>query len=159
MFLATHNNNFDLFRRGNIASKGIANTSMYGTIDDLMESIQNNPNIYDVETAPVLMTPGQQTLNISADTNNHYMSFVTMIAPSADYFTGVSSFDLIKNNQWIDNMTIPLYVYDAGSDAETGFTTQHRPKQNPDPITLKNDTYLYPDNQIKPIAFLKINRT
>jgi len=45
MFLAVHNDKFNLFTVGKFASKGIAETSMYGTIDNLMEVNMKNTNI------------------------------------------------------------------------------------------------------------------
>lgn len=158
MFLITQNGKIKLFNVGSYAIKGISNTSMYGTIDDLMMSFMNNNDVGQVVTAPVLKTPGQTTLTISADRNYHYLSFVTMVAPSPDWFTGISSLNLMPNGQWINRAIIPLFVHDAGTDSGMGFNTEHYLEQNPKQITLKNDTFLYPDGQLKPIAFLRIDR-
>jgi hypothetical protein len=156
MFLISHNEKINLFKVGSYAPKGISNTSMYGTIDDLLAAFDRDRNHDGIARAPVLMTPGQQSLMISADEKFHYLSFVTMVAPSPDWFTGISGLNLIENGQWIRNKTIPLYVYDAGTDSGTAFNTEHYIREQPLPITLKNDTFLYPDGKLKPIAYLNI---
>lgn len=157
MFLVTHNNNFELFQLGKLASKGISNTAMYGTIDDLLKMTSNNPNIGTVVTHNVLMAPGEVNMTIEIPPNKTNLSFVTMIAPSSDWFTGFN-LNLAPNNKWIDKMTIPLYVYIAGTDSNQGFVTKHNPKSIPDPISLKNDSYLFPDNKLKPIAYVNITK-
>lgn len=158
MYLNVNNGKTTLFKEGKYASKGISITSMYGTIDDLLAATQNDPNIKKIYTDNVLVVPGKRSFNIEADTTNHYLSFVTMIAPSSDLFTGVSEFDLLKDNKWKTKMVIPLFVLKAGTDSGTAFTTKHYLKPNPDVITVRKDKFIYPDNKPKPIAFLVIEK-
>jgi hypothetical protein len=157
MFLITHNSNFELFKVGQLASKGISNTSMYGTIDDLLKMVQNNHDIGSVVTNKVLMAPGEVNMTIGANSSKPILSFSTMIAPSSDWFTGFST-NLMSDNQWIKEITIPLYVYIAGTDSNQGFVTEHQPKNIPDPISLNQSPILYPNNQVKPIAYAVITK-
>lgn len=39
-----------------------------------------------------------------------------MIAPSPDWFIGLSNFNLYKNQQWVADTTVKLFVYDAGTE-------------------------------------------
>lgn len=158
MLLVTHNKNYDLFTIGKLASKGISNTAMYGTIDDILDEVRNNPNIHDVKTNPVISTPGQKVLTITADRNNNYLSFSTMLAPSSDFFTGVSHLNLKENGQWLNNKKIQLYPYSAGTDSGNGFNTEHYLRRKPLPIYNKNDKLFYPDGITKPIASLTLVR-
>lgn len=157
MFLITHNNNFKLFEVGKLASKGVSNTSMYGTLDDLFAITNGNVNIGNTVTDRVLMAPGETSLTINADSSKPIMSFVTMIAPSSDWFTGFS-LNLMENGKWIDKKNIPLYVYVAGTDSNQGFVTEHVLRDVPNPISLKNDKFLYPDGKLKPIAYAIITK-
>src|SRR5579872_3273335 len=59
MFLVSHDNNFELFALGKLASKGVKQTSMYGTLDDLFAITNNNKHIGNIVTAGVLETPGE----------------------------------------------------------------------------------------------------
>ncbi len=44
------------------------------------------------------------------------ISFASMIAPSPDWFVGLNQYNLLKNNAWINDITVPLYLYDAGTE-------------------------------------------
>ena len=157
MFLITHNNRFRLFEVGKLASKGVSNTSMYGTLDDLFDITENNGDIGNTVTSGVLMAPGEANLTINADANKHTLSFVTMVAPSSDWFTGFS-LNLMENGKWITKKMIPLYVYISGTDSNQGFVTEHKLREHPQPIKLKNDKFLYPDGKLKPIAYAIITK-
>jgi hypothetical protein len=157
MFLVTHNNNFKLFEVGKLASRGVSQTSMYGTIDDLNAMTSNNPNIGNIVTANVLEAPGEANLQITANSDKPILSFVTMIAPSSDWFTGFT-LNLIENGKWIDKMELPLYVFVAGTDSNQGFVTKHILRNVPEPIRIKNDKYLFPDGKLKPIAHAIITK-
>jgi len=158
MFLVTHSNGFKLFEYGKLASKGVSTTSMYGTLDELFHITKGNENVGNIVTSNVLQTPGETNLMIDVTPDKRYLSFVTMIAPSSDWFTGFSSIDLKKNGEWVNSTTISLYVYVAGTDSNQGFTTEHKVRENALPITIKTDSFLYPKNTIKPIANVKITR-
>ena len=48
------------------------------------------------------------------------VSFANMVAPSPDWFTGVTAIQLKRNGQWIDSETMTLYAWDSGTnDART----------------------------------------
>jgi hypothetical protein len=40
-----------------------------------------------------------------------------MIAPSPDWFTGVHGLSLVENGRWLDQKTVVLDLYDAGTDS------------------------------------------
>lgn len=159
MFLVNHDKNFKLFELGQLASIGISNTAMYGTIDDLMNLTKNNASIGNVETSNVLMAPGETTLKINVTDDKPILSFSTMIAPSSDWFTGFS-INLLdnNNNEWIKHKVIPLYVYIAGTDSNQGFVTEHKLRTVPEVISVKKDNFLYPTGKIKPIAYAIISK-
>lgn len=160
MFLTNHDNQFDLFRVGQYASKGIGNTSVFGTVDDLVAETKNNPHIGNIVTSPVVMAPGQSDMKIMVGMNKPFLSFSTMIAPSSDWFTGFSSLNLFANGKWLNKVTLPLYPYVSGVNARQGFiqVNQYVPKQNPDPIRPKIDRFMYPSGNVKPIAYVTITR-
>ena len=39
-----------------------------------------------------------------------------MIAPSPDWFVGVSGLNLWQDGAWVENRTVALFLYDAGTD-------------------------------------------
>ncbi|AYV75203.1 MAG: hypothetical protein Terrestrivirus1_77 [Terrestrivirus sp.] len=162
MFLAIHNSNYNPFTLGKNASKGVAESSMYGTNDTLIQEISNNRRNYNkYYTAPVLKTPGEYTFNVTANQKYPLMSFVTMIAPSPDWFTGVSSVNLMDIKK---SKVIPVYTYDAGTDHGTKFVTfpKHPRGRNTKPISYLTSGEMFPNglrSNIPPIGFIEIKRT
>lgn len=160
MFLITNNGQVQLFDVGTNASTAISNTAMFGTINDLQQLYKYNTNVGTIATNPVLMTPGKSSFFIDVYNDKPYLSFVTMVAPSPDWFTGTpkAGVNLLAQNDWVKNISVPLYVYDAGTDSGQGFNTEHYIQNQPNPVTIKTDTFLYPDGLVKPIAYLQIDR-
>jgi len=161
MFLAIHNSNYNPFTLGKNASKGVAESSMYGTNNTLIQEISNDKRNYSkYYTAPVLKTPGEHTFNVIANHKYPLMSFVTMIAPSPDWFTGVSSVNLLDIKK---SKTIPIYTYDAGTDYGTKFITfPKNPRgKNTQPISYLTNGEMFPNglrSSIPPIGFIEIKR-
>lgn len=48
------------------------------------------------------------------------LSFIVRIVPSPDWFVGIDSLNLCEGDNWIENISLDLYPYDAGTDS--GFT-------------------------------------
>jgi hypothetical protein len=46
-----------------------------------------------------------------------------MVAPSPDWFVGVRKLALFQSNQWQEKLTVPLEVYDAGTDDGASFAS------------------------------------
>lgn len=161
MLLVTHNNGYEIFKVGDYASEGIVNSAEFGVNDNLLRELQDDNirgDIYKVYTGGVLNAPGSKEFEVVANKRYPLLSFATMIAPSPDWFTAVSGVDLLSIS---DKKTIPLYVYDAGSDSGNIFqTTPKHPRRNRNPITYKTSPPFFPIGirKIPPIAFLDIIR-
>lgn len=128
-----HNNQTYLWKEGTLASAGveaIAETGyflpMFAEIDSLTAI---KKAIYLSFIAPPAAT-GVSTGNIYCNSNYPYFSCQSMIAPTPDWFVGLSSFNLYPNNQWIKDTTINLYVYDAGTEDGNMFN-QTNPDSSP----------------------------
>ncbi len=48
------------------------------------------------------------------------LSFIVRLVPSPDWFVGIDSLNLCEGDNWIENISLDLYPYDAGTDS--GFT-------------------------------------
>jgi Spondin_N len=99
---------------------------------------------------------------ITVTTNYSLISFASMIAPSPDWFIGVSNFNCIENNKWVNELTIPLKVYDAGTEDGDVFgynnpvTTPQQPIQL---LAANKATVLANGNTtLPPIAYVKFKR-
>lgn len=116
-----HNEMGMLWMQGQLASMGVenvaeigSNTSIYNEINTTIDNRQASALVLIPAPAPT----GMSTRTVYCNTNYFHISFVSMIAPSPDWFVGVSGLKLYRNNQWLADTTIQLYVHDAGT--ETG---------------------------------------
>ena len=62
-------------------------------------------------------TPGSVRLEFEMTRDFPLVTLVTMVAPSPDWFVGVSGLPLLVNGQWVDSVSVDLYPYDAGTDS------------------------------------------
>lgn len=59
--------------------------------------------------------------------DNPSITLISMIAPSPDWFVGVSDLSLRDQNGWIANLAIDLTPWDAGTEEGTTFTLSNPP--------------------------------
>ncbi|MCH7779651.1 MAG: spondin domain-containing protein [Acidobacteria bacterium] len=73
-------------------------------------------------------SPGVQTATFTIDRTFPRFTMITMIACSPDWFTGNSGLNLFAGNRWADNLSVPIYPYDAGTDSGLSY-------ESPDAVT------------------------
>ncbi len=71
---------------------------------------------------PVFGLPGQAAAAFVVSDLHPLVTLVTMIAPSPDWFVGVHGLALLSGGAWQD-VDVPLFAYDAGTDSGTTFTS------------------------------------
>jgi len=59
-----------------------------------------------------------------------------MIAPSSDWFVGVSGLSLRENDQWLGQVSVDLYAYDAGTEEGSGFSLNNSATSPHEAISL-----------------------
>jgi len=135
---ATHNENINLWKVGELASTGIQSMAETGSKTALTAEVETaitDGNANAVLSAGGIGTsPGEVSFEFTANKNFPLMSLVSMLAPSPDWFIGTDSFDLIKNHRWISSKKIELKVYDSGTDDGATFITDDAVTNPPQPI-------------------------
>ena len=73
-------------------------------------------------------SPGTLTDTIRLDAAHPYLTVVTMIAPSPDWFAALESENLLgSDRQWVPQRRVPARAYDAGTDSGLTFTAPDQP--------------------------------
>lgn len=67
------------------------------------------------------------------------VSLVGMIAPSPDWFYGVSAVSLQKRGEWIPSLSLTAYAWDSGGDAGTTYMAEDQ-DLDPKGKTMRADT-------------------
>jgi len=119
---ATHNSNILFFENGQNASSGIENMAELGNntvlFSEINTAIDNgfSNQIIDGDDLPTSL--GTIFIgNIITPEEFPLLTLVSMIAPSPDWFVGVNSVSLLDTEgDWIEEIIIDLYPYDAGTD-------------------------------------------
>ncbi len=124
---ATHNALADFWQLGEVATSGIESMAETGSKSLLITEINTQ---IDMGNAQHLLSgggigssPGEVKLTFEISQQHPFVTLVSMIAPSPDWFVGVSGLPLIANGQWLEQLVVPLFAYDAGTDSGALYTS------------------------------------
>lgn len=136
----THNNSFVLFKDGETASSGLellAENGRFGILRAQFEELKRKDRIGATVIADgIKKVPGKMSTTFKTTSDHPLLSIVTMLAPSPDWFTGVSRVRLYDDGEWLDSMDLPLWVWDAGTDSGESFISKNNDSQPRESIRL-----------------------
>ncbi|MEM8618445.1 MAG: spondin domain-containing protein [Actinomycetota bacterium] len=125
--LAAHGRAGDLFASGTFASAGIEQMAETGGTSILRAELAANPTVSAVIGGRGIDTDATPAFNALGEvevTQEHaFLSLVTMLAPSPDWFIGFSDVSVFGQNGWEQRIVLDLGSYDAGTDSGVGFTS------------------------------------
>lgn len=131
---ALHRTSLELWKSGSQASAGveqvaeIGGTTLFnGEIDAAIVATTAGSRL----NGPGLLSPAVVTMtDVLVDGNFPYLTLISMIAPSPDWFAGVAGLALRDGQgEWKQQIVVDLYPYDAGTEEGTGYSTS-----NPDTL-------------------------
>jgi len=137
---ATHDAGDPLWTSGGMATTGIENVAEQGSTAALAGEIQ--ARITAGTAGEQITVPGinsfptttQATFEIEIDDPN--VSLISMVAPTPDWFVGVSDLSLRNGNLWVQTLTVDLHPYDAGTEQGSGFSLSNPATVPQEPIAL-----------------------
>ena len=141
---ATHNSAGSLYTVGGQASPGVEDVAERGVTANLISEIDAGIALGTVESAifgtDTFITPLEvNTFNFSVSASHSNFTFLTMIAPSPDWFVGVNDLNLLDaNDNWRDSIVLDLVSYDAGTENGTGLSLNN-PATNPQGLITELD--------------------
>ena len=62
-------------------------------------------------------SPDRVTLDFEISRDFSLVTLVSMLAPSPDWFVGMSGLNLIENGDWVAEKVVVLQPWDAGTDS------------------------------------------
>lgn len=165
----THNDQGRIFQPDSTASAGIISMAETGAKTLLRNEISDIQNLghssYLIDEAGIPNGSDSVTLTFEASQTFAHLSIVSMVAPSPDWFIGIDSLLLFEDNQWVDEQTIQLKVYDAGSDSGVTFSAANSTTDPQSSISLLNSARSDTDfsdgvhfNSGESIGFITIKR-
>lgn len=135
---AVHNAGVTFWARDGTATPGIESMAETGGTGTLTAEIQAEipGNARAVVNGSGIRSPGSTTIQaITLHEDFPLVTLVTMIAPSPDWFVGVSGLSLRDaDGNWIEELEVVLYPYDAGTDSGPVYTSANDDTQPKEPI-------------------------
>lgn len=158
----THNDRYTLFEDGQTASTGLGLVATNGRVSVLkaeLEEMARRKRIGSVVEADALKSgTGAVDMAVTVTTDHNRFSFVTMVAPSPDWITGVSGIILNPKGVWRDTMTLPLWVWDAGVDGGKSLHSADDPLPVKENLRLSAAPYFLYETGLKPIGSVRFDR-
>ncbi len=154
---AVHNDRTSFWRPGERASREMERVAELGIQADLRALMSRDPHVLAVleETVP---GGGRASAAIEFEAARDYplITLATMIAPSPDWFVGVSGLSLLDGQgDWLSSLRVELFPYDAGTEEGTEFSLDNPPTVPRDTITSLRGTGKFTD---RPLASLTLER-
>ena len=138
---ATHAPEVSFWSSGGIATPGIENMAETGSVSSLCREIDAEADRGGSTTCvrgseSSFPSPGSARLSFEATEELPLMTLVSMIAPSPDWFVGVSGMPLMEDRCWKERIEVELVGYDAGTDSGATFTARDADVTPHEPIGL-----------------------
>ena len=156
---AVHNAGATFLRSGSTASDGVkamAELGETGTLKSEVQTAINAANALSVLEggASTITRTGSGTLTPTLSTTHPRVTLTTMIAPSPDWFVGISGLPLLnRSGRWLPSHTVNLYPWDAGTEEGTGFSTTNSETDPRESITSIRGTGRFSTEAIATLTF------
>jgi hypothetical protein len=158
----THRASVSFWTEGGLATEGIRRMAERGSkqpLDDEVNRAIGRGEAQYLLSGPDLRTsPGSTSMTFEISQAFPLVTLVTMVAPSPDWFVGVSGLPLFHEGRWIDEVRVDLFGFDAGTDSGITYTS-------PDQETMPRQSIArlaYPllkDGAVQPLGTFTFKRT
>ena len=157
---AVHSSRTSFWEMGETASAGMESMAETGATGTLTSEINGEipANALSVITGSGSGSPGNVRIrNVEVSLDDPLITLVSMIAPSPDWFTGVTGLSLLNGvGQWTESRQVILFPLDAGSDSGTSYTAGNANTSPKEPITSLRGLAPF---SIAPVATFTFTRT
>ncbi len=162
-----HNDKASFWMSGKMASPGLEAVAETGKPDTLKGEVGEELGMGNVgsiiqHSLPPWMDKVPEgglisdTFNISVSSAFPLVTLVTMVAPSPDWFVGVSGLNLMDaDGNWRSEHTVDLFPYDAGTEDGEMFSTENAETMPKGNIMSLKGTAPFSDQPIATLTFTR----
>ena len=136
---AVHDDSVTFWQVGELASIGIERMAELGSKNFLTAEV--NAAIATGKAGSLISaggigaSPGSVSVGFSVNLDYPLVTIVSMLAPSPDWFVGVSGLSLFEGGAWSESAVVTLWAYDAGTDSGPGYLSPDDDTDPAQPIT------------------------
>ena len=157
-----HNANYHVFVAGQTPTPGLERLSETGKHDpldaEINAAIAAGNALALTESDPLKDFSQTVTAEVKVDAAHPMVSLVAMIAPSPDWFAGVSDVALMENGAWMSTKTVDVRPWDSGGDNGTTYLAddvEADPKQTTAPGGM---AHFGKDGAVMPVGRITFTR-
>ena len=137
---ATHDADTRIWQRDELASDGIELMAETGGKSQLLAEIaaliEAGTAHAELSGGGLSTSPASVSLEFDVVASHPFVTLVSMLAPSPDWFVGVSALSLLaEDGTWKEREEVMLRLYDAGTDDGTTFNAANADSDPPQPIS------------------------
>ena len=154
---AVHNGNVTFWSSGGTASAGteaVAELGTTGTFKSEINAAMLNA-LAVIEQSIASGGTATATVDITLTTDHPLVTLISMVAPSPDWFVGVSGQSLrnAADDGWQPSLTVDLFPYDAGTENGTEFSLSNPATSPRGTITSIKGTGKFSNEPIATLTF------
>ncbi len=152
---AVHNGRTSFWIPGGRASRQIERVAELGIQSSLRTLMTRDPHVLAVlEKDLPRGGRASTTIEFQAARDSSLVTLVTMIAPSPDWFVGVSGLSLLdEEGDWLSSLHVELFPYDAGTEEGAEFSLDNPPTVPQGTITSIRGTGKFTERPIATLTF------
>ncbi len=124
---------------GQPASIGIKNMAEFGSKTALLAevdaAIQAGFAGWTLSGPGIGSGSGSASLDFVVSRDCPLVSLTSMIAPSPDWFMGVSGLSLLQDGGWVESKVVSVPLYDAGTDAGSSYASPNQAESPAKPVS------------------------
>lgn len=159
---ASHNPSYAIFAPGSRPTPGLEKLSEEGKhmpLDgEIRAAIQAGSAASLFESGPLRDFKDSLVATVRVDADHPLVSLVAMIAPSPDWFAGVSNVNLWENGEWIASRTLDLWAYDSGGDDGATYKAADQDNNPKKPTSEARDRHFAPRGTALAVGTVTITR-
>jgi hypothetical protein len=158
----THSADVAFWREGGLATDGIRDMAERGSTSRLSAEMGGAVSAGTAEHVftggNISVSPGSATAEFDISQRFPLVTLVSMVAPSPDWFVGVSGQSLFQNGQWTSALRVSLDPWDAGTDGGATFDSPDLTIVPRLPITRIITAPLSPSGRVTPLGTFTFSR-
>ena len=151
-----HNDSVTFWSSGGTASAGIESMAEVGGTSALKSEINASSNALAViEQSIASGGTATATVDVTLTTDHPLVTLTSMVAPSPDWFVGVSGLSLrnAADDGWQPSLTVDLFPWDAGTEDGTEFSLVNDPTSPQGTIASVKGTGKFSNEPIATLTF------
>jgi len=137
--ITSHDISYSMWKEGELASPAVEKVTESGGNADIIKELQDRGESYDVSYDKYLYAINQLINFEKIEMNGfkRYLSAISKLAPSPDWFSGFHDFDCVNpgSDTWYEEFVLAVYPYDAGTEEGDDYDAVNNPTNPPQPIT------------------------